>query len=164
MTEQRISRKMGKDAYEGACRIYFIEAVGMDRVKIGYTVNPARRFVGMLTSSPAPLSLLGCMPGGPQKEAQLHAQLAEHRLHGEWFRMVPAVMAVVAGAETIYGQEFYNQVARQRGAGLGEYLAKMRAGEVVRPTRGKLKRPRLKKSSRYDWSPEDPLRKTGATP
>jgi hypothetical protein len=163
MTDQRISRRMGKVAYEAACRIYFIEAVGMDRVKIGYTLDPAKRFVGMLTSSPAPLSLLGCIAGGPQREAELHALLAEHRLHGEWFAMVPEVMAIVATAETQYGQEFYNQVARQRGAALQEYLGKMKAGEVVRPTRGPLRRPRQKKPSRYDWSPEDPFRKPGAS-
>ena len=139
-TKPRLSRRMGKTEYEAGCRIYFIEAVGMNLVKIGYTINPPKRFMAMLTASPAPLSLLGCIAGGPQKEAKLHAQLAEHRLHGEWFKMVPEVLSVVATADRQYGHEFYNQVARERGAALQEYLVKLKAGEVVRPTRGKEKR------------------------
>lgn len=49
---------------------------------------------------------------------------------------------MVATAEMSYGQELLNQVARQRGAALQEYLAKLKRGEVVRPTRGAEKRPR----------------------
>jgi hypothetical protein len=141
-TRPRISRRLGGDAYEHVSRIYFIEAVGMDLIKIGYTIDPVKRFMGMLTTSPAPLSLLGSIWGGPRREAEIHAQLEPYRLHGEWFKKVPEVMAVVATAEQSYGDGLLNQVARQRGAALQEYLAKMKAGEVVRPTRGKLKRPR----------------------
>jgi hypothetical protein len=128
--------------YEHVSRIYFIEAVGLSLVKIGYTVDPVKRFMGMLTMSPVPLSLLGSIWGGPQKEAEIHAKLATFRTHGEWFKMTAEVMAIVATAETSYGSDMLNQVARVRGAALQEYLAKMKRGEVVRPTRGKLKRPR----------------------
>lgn len=141
-TKPRLSRRLGKAEYENCCRIYFIEAVGMGLVKIGYTIDPAKRFMSMLTMSPAPLSLLGSITGGPEKEAEIHGKLAPHRLHGEWFKMVPEVMAIVATAEHRYGHEFYNQVARERGAALQAYLERMRRGEVVRPTRGKEKRPR----------------------
>jgi len=137
-----VSRRLGSAEYENCCRIYFIEAVGMGLIKIGYTIDPAKRFMTMLTMSPAPLSLLGSISGGPQKETEIHAQLEPHRLHGEWFKATPEVMAIVATAEQRYGQEFFNQVARVRGAALQEYLAKMKRGEVVRPTRGKEKRPR----------------------
>ena len=148
-----VSRRLGKAEYENCCRIYFIEAVGMDLIKIGYTIDPVRRFMGMLTMSPAPLSLLGSISGGPQKELKIHAELEPHRLHGEWFRKVPEVMVVVATAEQTYGHGLLNQVARQRGAALQEYLARMKAGEVVRPTRGKLKRPRSLQSRDLPYSP-----------
>lgn len=141
-TKPRVSRRLGKIEYENCCRIYFIEAVGMGLIKIGYTIDPAKRFLSMLTVSPAPLSLLGSISGGPQKELEIHAALDEHRLHGEWFKKVPAVMALVATADHVYGHEFCNQVARERGAALREYLAKMKRGEVVRPTKGSEKRPR----------------------
>jgi len=145
-TKPRVSRRLGKVEYENCCRIYFIEAVGMDLIKIGYTIDPAKRFLAMLTSSPAPLSLLGSISGGPQKELEIHTALDEHRLHGEWFKKVPPVMALVETADQLYGHEFYNQVARERGAALREYLAKMKRGEVVRPTRGAEKRPRSRQS------------------
>jgi hypothetical protein len=141
-TKPRISRRMGGDAYEHVCRIYFIEAVGMDLIKIGYTIDPVKRFMTMLTVSPAPLSLLGSIWGGPRREAEIHGKLEAHRLHGEWFKKVPEVMAYVEASEQSYGDKLLNQVARQRGAALQEYLAKMKAGEVVRPTKGKHKRPK----------------------
>ncbi len=133
--KRRLSRRLGKERYERLCEIYFIEAVGLDLIKIGYTLKVLERFKGMLTMSPCPLSLLGTIEGGPQKEVELHAQLAEHWSHGEWYRKSPAVMAVVATA-TPSGAEFLNQHAKRRGEALQAYLAKMKAGEVVRPTRG----------------------------
>lgn len=141
-TQPRISRRIGKDAYEHLSKIYFIEAVGLDLIKIGYTIDPVKRFMGMLTMCPVPLSLLGSIWGGPQRELVIHEQLAEHRTHGEWFKKVPEVMAVVATSETSYGTELLNQVARHRGAALKDYLDRMKRGEVVRPTRGANKRPR----------------------
>jgi len=141
-TKPRVSRRLGKDMYEHVSKVYFIEAVGLDLIKIGYTVDPVKRFMGMLTMSPVPLSLLGSIWGGPQREAEIHGQLAEHRTHGEWFQKVPEVMAVVATAETSYGSDLLNQVARERGAALKAYLEKMKRGEVIRPTRGPEKRPR----------------------
>lgn len=149
----RISRRLGKDQYEHVCKIYFIEAVGMDLIKIGYTIDPVKRFMGMLTVSPAPLSLLGSIWGGPQKELEIHAKLDAYRLHGEWFKKVPAVMEVVATAEQSYGDDLLNQVARQRGAALMEYLAKLKAGEIVRPTRGPLKRRRSVQGKNLPYVP-----------
>ncbi len=152
-TKPRVSRRLGKAEYENCCRIYFIEAVGMDLIKIGYTIDPAKRFLSMLTVSPAPLTLLGSITGGPQREGEIHAQLEAHRLHGEWFKKVPEVMALVATAEHVYGHEFCNQVARERGAALKVYLERMKRGEVVRPTKGKEKRPRSLQSRDLPYIP-----------
>lgn len=99
---QRISTKLGKDAYEHVCRIYFIEAIGLDLIKIGYAVDPVKRFKAMLTVSPSPLSLLGSIWGGPKREAEIHAALDAHRMHGEWFdKGAPEVMALVATADRV---------------------------------------------------------------
>lgn len=140
--------------------VYFVEAVGLDMIKIGYALDLAKRFTAMMTSSPAALSLLGTLPGGPREEMELHERLAAHRAHGEWFHKTPEVMAVVATATPSIGQEWLNQTAKLRGAGLQAYLAKLKAGEVMRPGRGPSKKPRVKAPPRYDWSPEDPFRKT----
>ena len=50
-TKPRVSRRLGKEMYEHVSKIYFIEAVGLDLIKIGYTVDPVKRFMGMLTMS-----------------------------------------------------------------------------------------------------------------
>lgn len=71
---------------EAACSVYFIEAVGLDLIKIGYASDVGRRFRALQAGSAAPLKLLGTMRGGPQAECALHDKLAEHRSHGEWFR------------------------------------------------------------------------------
>lgn len=132
--------------------VYFIEAVGLDLIKIGYALDPWTRFTNMMTMSPAPLSLLGVLDGGAKLECAIHEQLAADRAHGEWFHKTPAVMAVVATARPSIGQEWLNQKAKIRGAALREYLAKMKRGEVIRPTRGKLKHPKPKRDypARYD--------------
>lgn len=130
---------------ETYCWVYFIEAVGLDLIKIGYALDLEKRFTGLMTSSPAALTLLGVMQGGPRLETQIHTDLAEHRAHGEWFRKTPEVMAVVAKAEPHWGQKWLNQRAKVRGAALMEYLARMKRGEVVRPTRGPT-RPSKRKS------------------
>lgn len=132
-------------------RVYFIEAVGLDLVKVGYALDVAKRFTGMMTTSPAPLTLLGMLDGGPKLEAAIHEQLAAHRAHGEWFHKTAEVMAVVATSQPAIGQEWLNQKAKLRGAGLQDYLAKLKAGEVTRPPRGPSKKSRTKRD-RYAWS------------
>lgn len=132
--------------------VYFIEAVGLDLIKIGYAIDLPKRFTGMMTTSPAALTLLGVLDGGPKLECAIHEQLAAHRAHGEWFRKTPEVMAVVATARPSDGQQFLNQTAKVRGAALQDYLAKLKRGEVVRATRGPNKHPRPKRDypARYD--------------
>lgn len=117
-------------------KVYFVEAVGLSLIKIGFTENLTRRFIGLMTSSPARLSLLASMDGTPQTERDLHLEFAEHCSHGEWFHKTPAVLAAVARAEAPASAEWMNRAAGVQGAGLQAYLAKMKAGEVVRPTRG----------------------------
>lgn len=151
LTTSRVSRRMPKAEHEALCRVYFIEAEGHDLIKIGYAIDLQKRFAGMMTSSPAPLTLLGILEGGPKLETTIHERLATHRAHGEWFHKTPEVMAVVATSQPAIGQEWLNQKARLRGAGLQEYLAKLKAGEVSRPTRGPNKQPRTK-TYRYAWS------------
>lgn len=41
------------------------------------------------------LSVIGTVGGGQPKEAQLHRELQEHRIVGEWFRWCPDVERVV---------------------------------------------------------------------
>lgn len=66
--------------------IYFIEAVGANRVKIGFTEGePEARLKALQTGCPHPLRLLVAFPGAQSVEKQLHEQFANLRTQGEWF-------------------------------------------------------------------------------
>lgn len=160
LSTSRYTKAQRAIAREAASVVYFIEAVGLDLIKIGYAMDLRLRFTGMMTASPAPLTLLGTVPGGPKVEMEIHERLAGHRAHGEWFRKTPEVMAEAAKAEPTDGQEWLNQKAKIRGAALQDYLGKLKRGEVQRPTRGPAKHPGKKRKptleERYAWSPEDP--------
>ena len=73
--------------------VYFIRANGF--VKIGRTTNFDNRFAKLQTGSPHPLEVLLTIPGGSRREAEIHADLIEHRYRGEWFHECPEVMAYI---------------------------------------------------------------------
>lgn len=64
--------------------VYFVEA-STGEIKIGIAVSPSKRLAELQTGSPAKLHLLAAIPGGVEREADLHAQFASARIHGEWF-------------------------------------------------------------------------------
>jgi hypothetical protein len=65
--------------------VYFIEAVGCGRVKIGKADSLKRRQMGLGCSSPFPLNVLLTIPGAEEVEAELHKRFAHLRVHREWF-------------------------------------------------------------------------------
>jgi hypothetical protein len=66
--------------------VYFVEAEGLDRIKIGTATDIEKRFAELRTMSPVPLKLLAAVQGGVPVEQALHDRFAADRLHGEWFR------------------------------------------------------------------------------
>jgi Meiotically up-regulated gene 113 len=72
--------------------VYFILAEGIDRIKIGYSVDPEGRMSNFISAgNPTPMTLVHTMPGGREDEYRLHQQFAAHRLHGEWFSAQPVL-------------------------------------------------------------------------
>ena len=63
--------------------VYFIASQCL--VKIGYATNLNERFSKIQMLSPAPLRLLGVMPGSMADEEALHERFAAQRTKGEWF-------------------------------------------------------------------------------
>ena len=63
--------------------VYFVSC--LDLVKIGYSCNIEDRMSALQTGAPAPLKLLGKIPGGSDKEKELHRKFSKYRLGGEWF-------------------------------------------------------------------------------
>lgn len=77
--------------------VYFIEAVGVGLIKIGLANCVRKRLASLTPASPVPLRLMCKTPtdrvGTLEKE--LHVRFAEHRAHGEWFRVAPDLTAYI---------------------------------------------------------------------
>lgn len=67
--------------------VYFVEAIGSGRVKIGFTKSPEDRLGSIQTGCPFPLKLLAVVAGSEFDESELHERFASYRSQGEWFRL-----------------------------------------------------------------------------
>lgn len=83
-------------------RVYFVEAAGLDLIKIGYANNLETRFASLRTGSPVELKMLGSMPGGRDLERFFHRIFAPQRARGEWFRRCPELDGYIAAADKPY--------------------------------------------------------------
>lgn len=78
--------------------VYFIEATGLDLVKIGAARNLARRLKELQTGCPVPMKVWGGIltDDPPGLERRLHHQFAEHRSRGEWFALAEPLQSFMA--------------------------------------------------------------------
>ena len=65
--------------------VYFIEAVGTDKIKIGVSKEPEERLKQLSTGSVVPLKLLGKVPGDAKTEKELQSKFDHFRHDKEWF-------------------------------------------------------------------------------
>lgn len=63
--------------------VYF--ATAGNKVKIGVSKNPRQRLGELKTGSSSKVRIYYVTPGDRQRERELHALFAEHRVNGEWF-------------------------------------------------------------------------------
>lgn len=76
-----------REENDRARHVYFIEAVGLDLIKIGFARDVWRRLADLQAASPVELRMLGVIcEAGVTLERKIHSQLAEYRVRGEWFR------------------------------------------------------------------------------
>jgi len=66
--------------------IYFIELLGSEVIKIGFSRDPESRLRQMQTSNPHELRMLKVISGGYEKEAEIHEKFSKNRVRGEWFK------------------------------------------------------------------------------
>jgi hypothetical protein len=74
--------------------IYF--ATDGDAIKIGRSQNVQARIKSLSTGNAKPLRLVASVPGGARHEAKVHADLADYRLNGEWFKDSQAIRDAIA--------------------------------------------------------------------
>ncbi len=77
----------GAGAHTHTGFVYFIEAMGLRAVKIGFSREPRNRLAEMQPSCPARLRLLAAVPGSESIESTLHHKFLDQRIHGEWFHL-----------------------------------------------------------------------------
>lgn len=87
--------------------VYFVQA-GDARgpIKIGYSRNVEKRIESLQTGNHLPIRLLAKIdhPNAPDIERGLHAEFADIRLEGEWFRAderITSVIAALSGASNL---------------------------------------------------------------
>lgn len=78
---------------------YAIEAVGSGTVKIGRSLDPDGRLLGLQKASPLPLKMLGKVRG--DVECKLHRELSAHRISGEWFQLNDEVMVALRARKVV---------------------------------------------------------------
>ncbi|ESQ10959.1 MAG: GIY-YIG nuclease family protein [Thiohalocapsa sp. PB-PSB1] len=83
-------KRIGNTAFfervsEGVGYVYFIEAIGLDRVKIGYSDNPEKRLKQLSTGSPVSLSIYARVPGNQVMEKEIYQRFLHLRVENEWF-------------------------------------------------------------------------------
>jgi hypothetical protein len=79
----------------GSGYVYFIEAIGLSRVKIGYSENPESRLRQLLTGSPVSLKIFATMPGDQIMEKEIHSRFQHLKVENEWFHFTDEIKAYV---------------------------------------------------------------------
>jgi predicted dienelactone hydrolase len=74
--------------------VYFLSSA--DRVKVGYSVEPARRISALSTASPFPIVVIATIPGTEAEERAIHRGLSSSRRYGEWFERTSEVETLLA--------------------------------------------------------------------
>jgi Meiotically up-regulated gene 113 len=102
--ESRLRRRdmvrSGLDPNARETAIYFIQSEHGGPVKIGMADDVARRLVGLQTSRPDKLVILGAFPGTVADERALHSAFASAREKGEWFTYTSELASFIATCVT----------------------------------------------------------------
>ena len=78
--------------------IYFIEIVGEDHVKIGYTSQSiGQRLSQLQVASPKPMRVLATCDGNKETEVLLHLKFQEDLIRGEWYHLSDAILDFIEG-------------------------------------------------------------------
>ena len=66
--------------------VYFVRRGARGPIKIGKAIDVENRMSQLQNGNAEHLVLLGMIPGGDEKEREMHKRFAAYRMKGEWFR------------------------------------------------------------------------------
>jgi len=76
--------------------LYFLSAEGLPRIKVGVSIQPAKRLRSCQVWSPVPLHIEAVDEEGDHlTEVQVLHQFRHDRLHGEWHQASPDLLALI---------------------------------------------------------------------
>lgn len=79
--------------------VYFVK--GGEQIKIGYSGDIKSRIGELQIGSPVAIEFVGAMVGADREtERDLHAEFAEYRVRGEWFKYGPRLAEFIALVRT----------------------------------------------------------------
>lgn len=101
VTDRRTARKLVADIARAREKpavkdVYFVQGRDGGPIKIGSAIDVSLRIAELQVGSPVILVLLGELPlAGVEMERELHRELRDYRLHGEWFRDCDVVRRII---------------------------------------------------------------------
>ena len=87
------------EAYEGQDCIYFVQAVQLKLIKIGFSSNVEKRVAALSTACPDELKILKVVRGGQEVEGQIHKKFSRDRVRGEWFNPSEDLLSYIESLE-----------------------------------------------------------------
>jgi len=83
--------------------IYFIEIIGEEPIKIGYTLKRvSQRLSQLQVASPKPMRVLAVLDGGKNTEAVLHEMFQDDLIRGEWYHRSNELLDFLEGCGDYY--------------------------------------------------------------
>lgn len=92
---RQMERARRESARAGGQKVYFVEMVGHDLVKIGVSSDPEGRLRTLQTGNPNQLRLLAVFPGGRPLEEHLHRLFRPYHINLEWFHLADPIKAYI---------------------------------------------------------------------
>lgn len=88
---------------DGLTNIYFLEAIGTRRCKIGKANVISKRMRALQPWCAVELRLVAYMHAPPAEEYKLHRHFSDERQHGEWFVISPRLFRFITKTRRALG-------------------------------------------------------------
>lgn len=85
--------------------VYFIEAVELGQISIGFSEEPEKRLSDLSRSSPYELRLIGKIPGDEEKQKEIHSMFEDIRFKREWFFATKKLREFIEEKRKLYQNE-----------------------------------------------------------